>query len=125
MDDWVEIHGFPDYEVNSQGDVRQKRLRHILKPYKVQNGHLAVNLYFGRQRYSRMVHQIVALAFLGPAPFDAATPRHLNHDPLDNRVENLQWVPRLIAMHDYYRDQRGIEYEEWPGDPNEGYFGKS
>lgn len=114
MDDWVEIHGFSDYEVNSEGLVRQRRLRHILKPYVTVNGRLAVNLYFERQRFSRMVHQLVAVTFIGPSPYISGTVRHRNHDYQDNHVDNLVWVPKHIADSDTWRDRRGQEYVEWP-----------
>ena len=37
------------------------------------------------------VHRVAAEVFIGPPPFEGAIVRHLNDNPLDNRVENLAW----------------------------------
>ena len=38
------------------------------------------------------VHRLIALAFLGPSPFDGAVVNHLDGDPRNNRASNLEWV---------------------------------
>lgn len=45
-----------------------------------------------------LVHQLVALAFLGPRPSKNHVVVHRNHDFKDNRVRNLAWVTRSEAM---------------------------
>lgn len=41
-----------------------------------------------------LVHRLVALAFLGPAPSSSHTVDHLNRDPDDNRSSNLRWATK-------------------------------
>jgi len=40
----------------------------------------------------RPVHQLVALAFLGPPPSPSHTVDHINRNPSDNQVKNLRWA---------------------------------
>jgi hypothetical protein len=45
---------------------------------------------------------LVALAFLGPCP-DGQEVRHLDGDPLNNRVDNLEYGSRTENILDVYR----------------------
>ena len=41
-----------------------------------------------------LVHRLIAIAFLGPAPSSSHTVDHLNQDSSDNRVSNLRWATK-------------------------------
>jgi len=56
-------------------------------------GYLRVALYRDRGQEDQHVHVLVARAFL-PEPEPEQEVRHLNDDPYDNRVSNLQWGTR-------------------------------
>jgi hypothetical protein len=64
-----------------------------LKNRKNKNGYYAVVLYKNKTKKNIDVHQLVAMAFLNHTPcgFDLVID-HVNDNPLDNRVENLQIV---------------------------------
>ena len=82
--------GHPMYEVSDHGRLRSWKgdgSRPRLMNPSPNRGYLSVLL----DRKFRRVHRMVAMAFLGPPPFDRALVRHLNDDPLDNRVSNLAW----------------------------------
>ena len=91
---WKPVPGYENqYEVSDKGNVRSYRRSvtpRLLKPGRMTAGHLSVAL--GRNN-SRCVHELVLLAFVGPAPYKHEC-RHLNGDPADNRLENLVWGTR-------------------------------
>jgi hypothetical protein len=66
----------------------------VLKPGTQQSGHLSVAIGKGN---SRVVHQLVLEAFVGPCP-DGCEVLHLNHNPADNRLENLRYGTRSENM---------------------------
>lgn len=109
---WKPVVGFEDaYEVSDMGRVRSKdravpcrggatRIMRgrVLVPCKRGDwGYASVCLGKGN---SRLVHNLVLLAFVGPRPFPEAEGRHLNLDGWDNRLKNLAWGTRQENMRD-------------------------
>ena len=93
--EWRQVPGYPAYEVSSDGRVR--RGGRVLRATRSRYGHSKVTLYngtphgkSGRGRRMR-VHRLVALAFIGPPPFDGAIVRHRNGHAHDDRAVNLAW----------------------------------
>lgn len=90
------IKDFPRYVVGSDGSVWRgvKKLK-----LRLRRGYLVVDLYgkdeasvTGVSRRTRYVHRLVAEAFLQPMPADKPQVGHLDGNPLNNVVSNLQWV---------------------------------
>jgi hypothetical protein len=74
---------------NSERIIKSK----ILKLFTSKQGYLSVNLYSYGSTQNKNVHQLVAIAFLNHTPNGVnRVVDHINDDPLDNRVENLQIV---------------------------------
>ena len=95
---WETIPGFVNYEVGTNGEVRNERSGRILR----QNANASGTVYVGMVRGGTQHHRSVALMVLStfvpqtnPA-FD--TPIHLNGSRFDNRVDNLTWRPRWFAV---------------------------
>lgn len=92
MTDWRPVEGFPHYEVSSEGDVRSsargglKVLRARINP----DGYPSYNLSRDGQVTTFRLHQLMAAAFLGPRPSGQEV-RHLDGDPLNRALSNLQW----------------------------------
>ena len=63
----------------------------LLKPGRCTSGHMSVVL--GRASGSHYIHALVLCAFAGPRPPETEA-RHLNGDPADNRLSNLEWSTR-------------------------------
>ncbi len=84
---WKAIPGYEgQYEVSDQGRVRSSRK--LLRLCNVSGGYKAVSL--GKNN-SRLVHRLVALAFIGPPPIGAKLVLHSNGIREDNRLENLRY----------------------------------
>jgi hypothetical protein len=111
---WKNIPGYEgQYQVSTLGNVRSLdrvitcegkvkgkytslRKGKLLRPGRSISGHLTTAL--GRNN-SRCVHELVLLAFVGPAPVKHEC-RHLNGNPADNRLENLKWGTRSENIKD-------------------------
>lgn len=67
----------------------------VLRAHTNDEGYLRVKLVYvgGRQR-NRLVHLLVASAFLGPAPAPGMQVRHRNNLRTDARLSNLAWGTR-------------------------------
>jgi hypothetical protein len=89
--EWKPIPGFLDYEVSEFGDVRRGAGR--LTPERTSgNGRKRFGLSKGGRLYRLKAHQLVALAFLGPAPFEGAEVRHKDGFHHNNHYSNLAWA---------------------------------
>jgi hypothetical protein len=91
MEEWKEIPGWGRHLASTEGRV--KRHSYGVKiPDRVLKG--TVNAGGYRKVGHRLVHRLVAMAHI-PNPESKPEVHHINHDRLDNRVENLMWVTRL------------------------------
>jgi HNH endonuclease len=90
MTSWRSIPGFLDYEVSERGDVR--RGPYQLKPERTHgNGRKRFSLSKGGSISRLKAHQLVALAFIGPAPFEGAEVCHKDGFHHNNHYSNLRW----------------------------------
>ncbi len=91
---WKVIPQAPDYAVSSNGEVKNLLTGKILRPYRRKNGYLNASLrvfpYVSKGFY---VHRLVAQAFL-PNPEVKSDVNHLDSNPSNNRLENLEWASR-------------------------------
>ncbi len=105
MEVWKDIAGFEGcYEVSNLGNVKslerrvlnnggmQRRHEKILKAHSdKRQGHKMVMLCKDGKTYPRLVHRLVAEAFI-PNPDNKPVVDHIDTDATNNRVENLRWV---------------------------------
>jgi hypothetical protein len=117
---WKPIPGYETrYHVSNLGRVRRVGKVHgksdcyrILKPYNGTYGHGRVQLCMDGHKKRELVHRLVAKAFL-PEPPEGCEVNHIDFDPTNNRVDNLEWVPhRQNILHSRERLARkcGIEH---------------
>lgn len=85
------IKDYPNYEVSSEGRVRNTKTGRILRPNLNEGGYQQVNLYLDRKPKLFRVHRLVASTFI-PNPENKRTVNHINGDKTDNRVDNLEWA---------------------------------
>lgn len=99
---WNPVRGFPGYEVSSHGAIRSWRGRtvRVLKPRLGCHGYLAVCLRREGETHQRLVHRLVAEAFLGDS--ENKWVNHRDGNKRRNSVENLEWcTPGENARHAY------------------------
>ena len=101
---WMPVEGFEGlYEVSNTGQVKalerlvvnngglQHKHEKILRQNVRKNGYCMVVLCKDGITYPRMVHRLVAAAFI-PNPECKPVVDHIDTDATNNHVENLRWV---------------------------------
>lgn len=83
-----------DMLVNAKNNSNAIRKGRILKLKKEKNGYLRVML---KNRKTYMVHRLVAQAFI-PNPDNKPYINHINGDPTNNCVENIEWCTQKENM---------------------------
>lgn len=93
----ADHHGYP---VHADGWIEQKRSPgHQLLPHEVKGGYLRVTLTIDGRRMGKLVHCVVAEAFIGPRP-PGHEVNHKDGDKLNNAVSNLEYVtPSVNVRH--------------------------
>src|SRR3990167_7731410 len=109
---WKPIPEFAGvYEANEIGEIRRvgkgRGVRNgRAKAQRLMNaGYLLCSLSVGNHAYGRLVHRLIAAAFLGPCPAGHEV-NHKNLDKLDNRAVNLEYLTRSANL--LHRSAAGI-----------------
>jgi hypothetical protein len=71
--------------------VERKHAGRVLRPGRVQSGHLSVVL--GHGKHGSLVHRLVLTTFVGPCP-DGLECLHRDGNPANNAASNLRWGSR-------------------------------
>ena len=77
--------------IKTRGNGRREILGKVLTPGLSENGYLIVTLYRNNTRSVRLVHRLVAQAFI-PNPNNKPEVNHLDNNKQNNRHLNLEWV---------------------------------
>lgn len=88
--------GHPNYEIDEAGNLfslkyRKKEMRQMLSP-KLNNSNKYVRYNLGRNN-TMLAHRLVALAFI-PNPKNKPEINHIDGNPQNNHISNLEWVTR-------------------------------
>jgi hypothetical protein len=89
--EWYPLPNFEGhYEINKNGDVRNKKNKKILKPVLANNGYYMVAICINYKVTNLTVHRLKALAFI-PNPNNYPVVNHIDEDRLNNDLPNLEW----------------------------------
>lgn len=96
---WKPVPDFADYEVSEFGDVRKGFSP--LTPERVQgSGRKRFTLSKNGRKYRFHAARLVALAFVGPKPFEGAEVCHNDNFLHNNHYSNLRWGTHAANMAD-------------------------
>ena len=91
----MEIQGFPNYLIYSDGSIFNKKKDKFLKTPKVGViGYKQFNLCNEGKARRSYLHRLIAIHYI-PNPENKPCVDHKNRIRHDNRIENLRWVSRL------------------------------
>jgi hypothetical protein len=91
MEIWRCINNYPNYEISTNGRVRNKKTFRILKQVLKKSGYYQVCLYNNGKGKIFYVHRLVVSHFL-PNFYNKPTVDHKNRISTDNRLINLRWA---------------------------------
>lgn len=110
MEEWRDIKGYEGlYQVSNEGNVRSLKKGIILKVANVSNGYLAVQLWDNGIPKMKLIHRLVAEAFI-PNPDNLPQVNHKNEVKANNVVvlkedgsidyekTNLEWCSAKYNM---------------------------
>lgn len=125
IEEWVEISGFPNYEVSSFGNVRSKdrtslrngapaNIKGQMLKQADSRGYKRVTLYDGSRSKHRQiaVHRLVAEAFI-PNPDNLPCINHKDENPYNNHVNNLEWCTYKYNSNYGTAIQRRVCHQDW------------
>lgn len=101
MEEWKTIKDYPDYAISNFGQIKSLKFNRILKNAKNSNGYFYVNLVKNKIPKSHAVHKLVMKHF-GPEEPENSIIDHIDHNKINNNIENLQWMTIKENTEKYY-----------------------
>jgi hypothetical protein len=84
-----------NYQVSNLGNIKNNKDL-VLKPNRLKNGYLAIDMYISGIRYKEYIHRLVCMNFVSnPCKYLRKVTNHKNGIRTDNKSENLEWVTYL------------------------------
>lgn len=104
---WNDIPGYEGlYQASSLGQIRSifrpRTSGGILKPILDIGGHLQVGLYKNNKQKRLLIHRLILETFIGPCSSEMQC-RHLDGNPINNRLTNLKWGTQSENQQDSIR----------------------
>lgn len=116
---WKTVEEFPDYEISSDCQIRNKKTGHIKKQSIGKRGYLVVSMYKEGKGYLRTVHIMYARTFI-PNPLNLPMVNHKDGDKTHCTYDNLEWSTakdnlnhaRRIGLHTSDGDKSVSQYDK-------------
>jgi len=93
MEEWKEITDYPNYEISTLGNVRNKKGK--LLALHITREHYYIKLYKDSKGKMFYIHRLLAEAFI-PNPNNYPLIDHIDRNPLNNSLDNLRWANKAI-----------------------------
>ncbi len=116
MEHWKDIKGYEGrYQVSDLGNVKSfvGKTPKLLVPKCNNSGRLHVQLSDGHNNVKyKLIHRLVGEAFI-PNPDGLPQINHLDENPKNNRVENLEWCTHEYNVQYYAERHKGKPRTPW------------
>lgn len=114
-----------NYEASTNGFIRNKTTKHILKGCLNNSGYLMVTICLDGKRHPYyLVHRLIALTFI-PNPYNYPEVNHKDEIKTNNSVENLEWCTSKYNQNYGTAIQRAREHRVYEYGENNPLFGKT
>ncbi len=106
---WKTVKDFSKYEVNEEGIIRNKKTKYVLSQKPNNSGYPLVHLSDENNKDRTLqVSRVVATTWL-PNPDNLPEIDHLDRNPLNNTVSNLEWVSKEENIRRKGKKIRGVK----------------
>lgn len=108
---WKDVQGYEGlYEISNKGRVKSVKLNSIRKSHLSDRGYQIITLRNKNHTKSVRIHRLVAIHFI-PNPEGKEQVNHIDFDPYNNCVDNLEWVTnRENSCHSVKRKEKSSKY---------------
>ena len=89
---WVAINDYPNYEISTEGKVKNKSTGKILKPIKATTGYMHIGLANEEGTKQFLLHRLMVETFMQDKKMDGLVVNHKDCDKTNNRLDNLELV---------------------------------
>jgi len=108
--EWYDILNYEGlYQISKCGKVKSLRNEIILKPNLTTSGYENINLWKDKKPSNKMIHQLMAIAFLNHKPDGQnKVVDHIDNNKTNNDISNLQVITqRLNSIKDKKKPKSG------------------
>lgn len=114
-----------NYEASTNGFIRNKTTKHILKGSLNNSGYLMVTICLDGKRHPHyLVHRLIALTFI-PNPNNYSEVNHKDEVKTNNSIENLEWCTSKYNQNYGTAIKRARENRVYDCGENHHAFGKT
>lgn len=114
LDSWERVHPEWPYFVSTDGKVWSEHSEKVLRTYSNEYGkYEKVDLRKHGKRWQEFVHRLVLCAH-DRLPEEDEEAHHIDGDPSNNHIDNLEWVPVEKHATEENRETEGPLADEAP-----------
>ena len=107
-----QIKDFPNYFIDEKGNVYSSN-KHVLKQIKPwidsKGNYYMIRIIKDNVQYRKLVHRLVAETFV-PNPNQLPEVNHIDNNPRNNNVNNLEWCTRKYNLEKSYETMSPKRY---------------
>ena len=106
------IKDYPNYTIDTEGNVTNITTGKVLKPRNAGKGYKIIGLWKNGKSTNFYIHQLVATHFL-PNPNNLTEINHRDENKQNNRLENLEWCTHKYNVNYGTNIERRVKNTDW------------